>query len=215
MLFVLLWVNGYAVSCSNDSTAHSFGTKDVGGTKMYYEVYGHGESILFIHAGIADCRMWDAQVAALSSQYEVIRCDLRGFGKTPRGAVRFSFYHDIAVLLDSLGIGKAHIVGSSYGGMVAIDYALAYPERVSSLVLCAPAVSGATPSVEVIAIDSTEESYLKKGDLTGAAGLNVRTWVDGKTGHIQYNTHGFPGRQVRTAVFLNGLTRSHYGRKRT
>ncbi len=152
---------------------------DVGGTRMYYEVAGTGPPILFLHAGIADCRMWDEQVEVLSGQYTVIRCDLRGFGRTPRGSVPFSHYRDVLILLDSLGIEKAHLVGASFGGRVAIDFSLAFPERVLSLLLCAPAVSGSPPTPEVDRIDSTEEAFLKDGDLEGAALFDIRTWVVG------------------------------------
>ena len=155
------------------------GAIDVGGTMMYYEVCGIGQPILFIHAGVADCRMWDEQVGQLSLQYKVIRCDLRGFGRTPRGSVRFSHYRDVGTLLDSLGIRRVHLVGASFGGRVAIDFALAYPQRIRSLILSAPAISGMTPSSEMLGIDSTEEAFLKKGDPEGAAEFNVQTWVVG------------------------------------
>jgi pimeloyl-ACP methyl ester carboxylesterase len=146
---------------------------------MYYEVSGTGQPVLLIHAGIADCRMWDEQVSSLSRRHMVVRCDMRGFGGTPRGSIRFSHYRDVATLLDSLGIERAHVVGASFGGRVAIDFALAYPERVCSLVLCAPAISGALPSPEVMAIDSTEEAFAARGDREGAAEFDVRTWVVG------------------------------------
>ena len=164
--------------CTSQALLHS-GAIDVGGTAMYYEVCGTGEAILLIHAGIADCRMWDEQVSQLSLHHVVIRCDLRGFGRTPRGSVRFSHYRDVATLLDSLGIRRVHVVGASFGGRVAIDFALAYPQRIRSLILCAPAISGMTPSSEMLSTDSTEEAFLKKGDLEGAAEFNVRTWVVG------------------------------------
>lgn len=155
------------------------GMIDIGGTRMYYEVSGTGQPVLFLHAGIADCRMWDEQVTVLSRQLMAIRCDLRGFGRTPRGSVRFSHYHDVAALLDSLGITRVHVVGASFGGRVAIDFALAYPQRIRSLVLCSPAISGAPSTPEMDSIDSTEESLLKNGDREGAAEFNVRTWVVG------------------------------------
>jgi pimeloyl-ACP methyl ester carboxylesterase len=182
MVLAFLCKAGFAAGQNENFTTpvslHS-GAIDVGGTMMYYEVCGTGQPILLIHAGIADCRMWDEQVGQLSLQHMVIRCDLRGFGRTPRGSVRFSHYRDVATLLDSLGIRRVHVVGASFGGRVAIDFALAYPQRIRSLILCAPAISGMTPSSEMLGIDSTEEAFLKKGDPEGAAEFNVRTWVVG------------------------------------
>ncbi len=158
----------------------SSGTVPIGGTEMYYEITGQGDPVLLVHAGIADSRMWDDQVRGLSSTHTVVRCDLRGFGRTRRGSVRFSHYRDLATLLDSLGIRSAHVVGSSFGASVALDFALAYPQRVRSLVLSAPAVSGAKPSREMAIIDSTEESYLLGKDLVGAARFGVQTWIVGR-----------------------------------
>jgi 3-oxoadipate enol-lactonase len=155
------------------------GAKDIGGTMMHYEVSGQGQPVLLLHAGIADCRMWNDQFGPLSVEHTVIRCDLRGFGNTPRGTVRFSHYRDVATLLDSLGIENVNLVGASFGGSVAIDFALAFPQRTRSLILCAPAVSGAVPSAEMLTIDSTEEAFLTRGDLAWAAAFNVRTWVVG------------------------------------
>ena len=174
-------VSAGCVSVPKQSSAASArsGMVDVGGTSMYYEISGSGQPVLFLHSGIADCGMWDEQVRVFSREYRVIRCDLRGFGKTPRGSVPFSQYRDLATLLDSLGIERAHVVGSSFGGRVAIDFALACPRRVLSLVLCSPAISGAPSTPELDVIDSTEESLLKNGDLAGAAGFEVRTWVVG------------------------------------
>ena len=169
---------GQSENVTTSDSLHS-GAIDVGGTMMYYEARGAGQPILLIHAGIADCRMWDGQIGQLSLQHMVIRCDLRGFGRTPRGAVRFSHYRDLATLLDSLGITRVHVVGASFGGRVAIDFALAYPQRIHSLIVCAPAISGMTPSPELLGIDSTEEAFLKNGDLDGAAEFNVQTWVVG------------------------------------
>jgi hypothetical protein len=77
------------------------GVTTVEGTSIHYDVSGTGQPILLLHAGVADSRMWDEQVRALSPYYTVIRCDLRGFGRTPAGLVPFSHYRDVAALLDS------------------------------------------------------------------------------------------------------------------
>ncbi len=159
------------------------GTFDIGGTQMYYEAAGSGDPMLFLHAGVTDCRMWDEQFLAFSRSHRVVRCDLRGFGKTPRGAVPFSHYRDVAALLDSLKIRRTHIVAISFGGSVALDFALAYPERVRSLTLVAPAISGMQPSAELLAIDSTEESLVNAGKLEQAAEFDARTWAVGPLRH--------------------------------
>lgn len=124
VIILMVFLCGFSVAdgqTENSATPVSVdsGAIDVGGTRMYYEVCGTGQPILLLHAGIADCRMWDEQVGPLSRDAMVIRCDLRGFGRTPRGSVRFSHYRDIASLLDSLGIRRVNVVGSSFGAPAA------------------------------------------------------------------------------------------------
>jgi 3-oxoadipate enol-lactonase len=149
------------------------------GAPLYYEVAGQGDAILFIHAGIADSRMWDEQYSVFAQRYQVIRYDIRGFGQSQIPAGPFAYYADPANLLRFLKIERAHIIGNSFGGKIAIDLALTYPELVKTLTLVAPTVGGTTPSPEVQRFAEEEEALLAKGDLEAATELNLRTWVDG------------------------------------
>jgi pimeloyl-ACP methyl ester carboxylesterase len=80
--------------------------------------------------------MWDPQWSLLiDAGYRVVRCDFRGHGQSPAPTEPFNAADDVRVLLDSLGIGRAAIIGSSYGGRVAQEIAARWPERVSALVL--------------------------------------------------------------------------------
>lgn len=109
---------------------------EVNGASLYYETDGHISSpaVLLIHAGIASLRMWDPQVAALSAGHFVIRFDTRGFGETEAADVPFSNRRDALDLLDHLGIARATVIGCSRGGSIAIDLAVAHPDRVAGLV---------------------------------------------------------------------------------
>lgn len=91
--------------------------------------------MLFAHAGIADRRMWDHQMAALADRYHVIRYDQRGFGRSGRPARPFSHVADLHAMLDHAGAGQAV-------GATVIDYALAHPGWVAALVPVAAGVSG-------------------------------------------------------------------------
>jgi pimeloyl-ACP methyl ester carboxylesterase len=155
------------------------GFLNLGGTKLYYETAGSGPAVVLLHAGIADCRMWDSQFSELARRYAVIRCDLRGFGRTVPAPGEYSDHDDVAALLDSLGIAQAAVVGSSYGGKVALDFALSHPGRVAALVLCAPDVGGREPTPELVAFGNAEHAALARGDIDAAVELNLRTWVDG------------------------------------
>jgi len=149
------------------------------GAPLYYEIAGQGQPVLLIHAGVADSRMWDEQFAFLAQHYRVIRYDLRGFGKSALPDGPFAHHEDPAALLDHFGIAKAHIIGISFGGKVALDFALTHLDLVASLVLVAPSVGGRPTIAEVQKFFAEEDALLEQGDLEAATELNLRLWVDG------------------------------------
>ena len=113
------------------------------GARIHYERSGRGFPLLLIHAGIADCRMWQPQAVALAGDFDMIRPDQRGFGDSELPPAPYSGVDDIVGLMDHLGVDRAHIVGCSMGGTLAIDFALDHPERVSKLVLVGSGIGGA------------------------------------------------------------------------
>lgn len=155
------------------------GTISLQGAPLYYEVRGAGTPLILIHAGVADHRMWDAQWDALADDFRLVRFDLRGYGSSPYPDGAFAYDADVLGLMNFLGIEQAHIAGVSFGGRVALDFALAYPDRVLSLFLGAPSVGGAPTSETVEVFAQKEEDLLAEGKLDAAADLNVRFWVDG------------------------------------
>jgi 3-oxoadipate enol-lactonase len=116
---------------------------EVNGARIHYERSGSGFPVIFLHAGIADSRMWEPQVAAFAERFDVVRPDARGFGKSELPAMRWSSRDDLLQIMDSLALKPAHLVGCSMGGMLAIDFALDHPERVSKLVLVGSGIGGA------------------------------------------------------------------------
>jgi 3-oxoadipate enol-lactonase len=156
------------------------GFLDVQGAPLYYEIAGTGHPLLLIHAGVADSRMWDQQFQTFAQHYQVIRYDLRGFGQSSVPASPFANHKDTFALLEHLGIKQAHVIGISFGGLVALDFTLAFPEKVTALVLGAPDVSGRqSSSADIQRFAKEEEALLEQGDLEGATELNLRMWVDG------------------------------------
>ncbi|MBD0330331.1 MAG: alpha/beta fold hydrolase [Thermoleophilia bacterium] len=147
---------------------------------LWYEVAGRGLPVVLLHAGIADSRMWDPQFASFAHEYRVVRFDARGFGRSPYAPGRFSPVDDVRELLDRLGIARAALVGASSGGAVALDVAIAYPERVWALVLVGATVRGRPWSAEVRRFQADEAEALAAGDLERAVELNLRLWVDGR-----------------------------------
>ena len=115
----------------------------INGARIHYERAGTGLPVIFLHAGIADLRMWEPQVTAFAKHLDVIRLDQRGFGDSELPPVSWSPVEDLLALIDTLHLKPAHLVGCSLGSRLAIDFALQHAERISKLVLVAPAIGGA------------------------------------------------------------------------
>ena len=120
------------------------GYAEVNGTKLYYEVAGDGDPLVLIHGMCLDTRMWDHQFPEFSKNFKVIRCDLRGFGRSsdPKEGEVYSDHDDLKGLLDHLNISRAHVLGLSYGGGVVVNFTLEYPEYVLSLIPVDPTLAG-------------------------------------------------------------------------
>ncbi|MFK0172840.1 alpha/beta fold hydrolase [Streptomyces sp. NPDC090306] len=145
---------------------------------LAHDVAGQGPAVVLLHSGVCDRRMWDAQWRALAEDgNRVVRCDLRGFGETPVPDRPHSDADDVLDLMDTLGIGRATLVGSSYGGKVALETAARGPDRADGLVLLCSALSGHPPSDRLRALDEREDAFLDRGDIAGATELMVGTWL--------------------------------------
>lgn len=156
------------------------GPLPINGAALHVEAAGSGPGVLLLHAGIADSRMWDGQFAALvAAGYRAVRYDLRGFGASDFPPGPFSNPDDAVAVLDAAGIDRAAVVGASFGGLIAVDLALAHPDRVGALFLVAPSVNGQPPSERIRRFWDEEEAALERGDLEEATQINLRLWVDG------------------------------------
>lgn len=163
---------------SETGTARS-GFANVNGATLYYEVTGTGHPLVLLHAGIADSRMWDAQVAAFAERYQVIRYDLRGFGRSDVPPGPFSHRDDVLGMLHFLGIERAYVLGCSMGGSTAIDFALEHPAMVDGLVLVGSGLGGFQWSDENDAVEAAIEAAMAQGNIDEANELEMRMWVDG------------------------------------
>ena len=147
--------------------------------ELWHETHGAGAPVFLIHAGVGDSRMWEPQWQTFSETHLTARCDLRGFGRTPIAAERYSHARDIAELLDQLKLGPYRLVGASLGGRVALEVALARPDLVDRLVLVGASVPGHDWSDTVRTFGDEEEAALGRGDIEAAVEANLRMWVDG------------------------------------
>ena len=156
--------------------------------QLYYEAAGSGKPVLLIHAGIADCNMWDEQFILFSQAYRVIRYDARGFGKSCTETAEFSNRQDILDLFDHLDIEQACLIGISRGGQIAIDFALEHPERVSALVAVAAGISGfdyhpddSEKSRREFELFTHMDELWEHNAFDELADLEVHVWADGPT----------------------------------
>jgi 3-oxoadipate enol-lactonase len=155
------------------------GFATINGAQIRYEEAGSGEPIVLLHAGIADSRMWDDAFAAFAAAYRVVRYDLRGFGESSMPPGPFTMRDDLRALLDHLGIARAHLIGVSMGGGIALDFAIDHPEMVAKLVLVASAIGGRGPSEALRERWREMGAAADRGDWDLVNELELRLWVDG------------------------------------
>ncbi len=158
----------------------------VPGGRIYVEVDGDPSDppVVLIHAGIANLRAWDAMVPLLvAGSYRVVRYDMRNFGRSTTDEVDYSDRDDALAVLDALGIGRAPFVGNSRGGMVSIDTAIEYPERVVAVVGVGSGIGGFDGDLTPIEIELVDEMEALESavpmDAAAIADVDIRLWVDG------------------------------------
>jgi 3-oxoadipate enol-lactonase len=147
------------------------GRLDVGGGKIYFEECGSGAAVVLLHDGLLHSITWDSVWEPLCRKYHAVRYDRRGYGRSDLPQAKFSPTDDLAALLAHLQISRAVIVGSSSGGALAIDFALAKPEIVEGLFLLGPVVHGMDVSPAFRERGTQNNAPLANGD-TKAAGDN-------------------------------------------
>jgi 3-oxoadipate enol-lactonase len=152
---------------------------EIPGGRLAYDVAGAGEAVLFIHGGLAHRAMWDDQWDAFARHFRTIRYDMRGMGDSSPPDGPFAHHDDVWRLLDALGIERAHLIGLSFGGLVAVDAALAEPGRVRTLTLVASALSGQPFGDELMQRIDAADELLDAGDIDGGVELELQIWIDG------------------------------------
>jgi 3-oxoadipate enol-lactonase len=148
------------------------------GMTLSCDVAGKGSALLLLHSSVCDRRMWEPQWRSLvDAGYQVVRCDLRGFGGTPVSTTAYRNDEDVADLLDALGIEETAIIGSSFGGLVALEFAARWPSRVSALALLCAGAPGHESSAALREFGDREDELIEAGDIDAAVELNLATWL--------------------------------------
>lgn len=104
----------------------------------HYIERGTGEPLILLHGNGEDGSYFVHQLEPFAEHFRVIVPDTRGHGQTPRGSAPFTirqFAADLLAFMDLHGIRRAHLLGFSDGGNIALVFALAHPERVGKLIL--------------------------------------------------------------------------------
>ena len=142
---------------------------EIGGHRLRVVVEGEGFPVwLCLHGLVDRIEIWDHVAPALALRGRVIRFDQRGHGESeapPGPYSREELARDVVGVLDALGVEKAVLLGHSMGGVVAMAAALAFPERVDSLVL----IGTASQSSEKVAL--WYERIAKAGEANGTTGI--------------------------------------------
>ncbi len=158
--------------------------------ELYYEVDGadSGSAVVFIHACICDYSMWDGQMPAFMPHYRVLRYDQRGHGASRTQDTEYSGTQDLLDLMNHVGMDKAVLVGCSCGGQLAMDMALAHPERVRAVVSVCGGLSGqqTIPGLTEAWMKSDEGKYfmsleelLEAKKFDEVAERETHAWVNG------------------------------------
>jgi pimeloyl-ACP methyl ester carboxylesterase len=130
--------------------------------------------VLLLHAGIADRRMWEPQIGALTTAgHRPLASDLPGFGNAPLDPGTVAYVDHAASFLDA----PAAVVGCSFGGRIALELAAARPDLVERLVLIGPGLGSWTWSESAQAGFAEEEEAIERGELAVAAAQQARMWL--------------------------------------
>lgn len=163
-------------SCQSESKPKiNQGFAEVNGTKLYYERCGKGHPLVFIHGFTVDTRMWDDQFEYFGKEYQVIRYDLRGYGRSDLPTNKeYNHCDDLEALLNHLGISKVYVIGLSMGGAIAVEFTLEHPEYVDALITVDATLGGYRWSPEYgTSLDSVFITGQEEGH--GAA---LKKWLD-------------------------------------
>lgn len=149
----------------------------VEGARLHVEQAGSGDTVVMLHGFLVDAGQWEHEFAALAVDHHVVRYDARGFGRSSIEAGAYAHHEDLAVVLDACGVERAALLACSGGAAVALDFALAYPGRVSAMVFVGAGYWGqfarATPAARAFL------QALGTHDVAGLVDSSLRAFTDG------------------------------------
>lgn len=142
LFFLIIFFMAVLVGCEKQS--QSEGRIEVNGTELYYKTMGSGEPIVIVHGGpVLDHSYLVPHLKPLAENYQLIFYDQRLSGRSSAEVdsaevTMQNFVDDIEGLRRELELGKINVLAHSWGGLLAMKYAIAYPGQVDRLVLSNP-----------------------------------------------------------------------------
>jgi pimeloyl-ACP methyl ester carboxylesterase len=137
---------------------------------------GSGPALILLHAGIADRRMWREHLVPLAAEdFRVLAVDMPGFGEAPVD-VRPP-WEVVLETMDALAIERAVLIGSSFGGAVALSLAAVAPRRVAGLLTLSAPSDLIEPSPELMRVWEAEDAALELGDVNVAVAAVLDSWL--------------------------------------
>jgi 3-oxoadipate enol-lactonase len=150
---------------------------DVPHACLYAEEAGEGDAITMLHGFLVDSGQWDAEFAVLAGTHHVLRYDARGFGRSTIEPGSYAHHEDLAAVLDARSIQCTALLACSGGAATALDFTLAYPERVTALILVGAGYWGrfadSTPAARAFL------QALGTLDINGLIDSSLRAFTDG------------------------------------
>lgn len=143
--------------------SHQAGYAPINNQRIWYAVFGHGRPIIILHGGLANANYWGLQIPELAKHYQVIVMDSRGHGRSTRNEQPYTYdlmADDVIGLMDFMNIPKTAIVGWSDGGIVGLNLAIRYPNRIAKVFAFA-ANTSPSGAIEGGEKNATVVTYLK------------------------------------------------------
>ena len=173
-LLILIVFISQLLSCKNKSVEVycEEGTKEINGTTLYYKVVGQGEPMLIIHGGPGlNHQYLFPNLQFLTDRYQLIFYDQRASGRSSlnldsNSVTIDNFIQDIDELRNTFGIDKLNIMAHSWGGLLAMKYAIKHPENTKSLILINSV--GASSEISTMANQTLAERFTKEDSIQKA-----------------------------------------------
>ena len=152
-----------------------------GDYRIHYHEAGEGPALVLLHGsgpGVSGWSNFRGNFPVFAGQFRAVVMDMPGFGKSERPDLDRAYPRvaadGLARLLDGLGIDRAHLLGNSMGGYVALEFALAYPERVNRMVLMGPGGL----AVNILGPDPSEGARRLGDFMMAPSKAAMEAWVD-------------------------------------